>query len=95
MPPERFNFADQRHLGGAFQDNRMIPYEGICVAEFSPAPAQDVNGDDCLLPRFFAPMLRDSAGWRALNSILRKPGGVGLAAAAMTMSFITVFKVRW
>lgn len=37
MPPERFNFADQRHLGGAFQDNRMIPYEGICVAEFSPA----------------------------------------------------------
>ena len=37
MPPERFNFADQRHLGGAFQDNRMIPYEGICAAEFSPA----------------------------------------------------------
>ncbi|MCZ4061636.1 DUF3500 domain-containing protein [Pantoea sp. LMR881] len=31
---ERFNFADQRHLAGAFQDNRVIPLEGICAAEF-------------------------------------------------------------
>lgn len=37
MPAERFNFADQRHLGGAFQDNRIIPLEGVCVAEFTPA----------------------------------------------------------
>lgn len=35
MPPERFNFADQRHLGGAFQDNRVIPLEGVCAAEFN------------------------------------------------------------
>ncbi len=35
MPPERFNFADQRHLAGAFQDNRIIPLEGICAAEFT------------------------------------------------------------
>lgn len=35
MPPERFNFADQRHLAGAFQDNRVIPLEGICAAEFN------------------------------------------------------------
>ncbi|WP_226573843.1 DUF3500 domain-containing protein [Mangrovibacter yixingensis] len=35
MPAWRFNFADQRHLGGAFQDNRIIPLEGICAAEFS------------------------------------------------------------
>ena len=40
MPPERFNFADQRHLGGAFQDNRVIPYEGICAAQFSEAQRQ-------------------------------------------------------
>src|SRR5579875_944197 len=26
---------DQRHLAGAFQDNRIIPYEGARVAEFS------------------------------------------------------------
>lgn len=37
MPPERFNFADQRHLGGAFQDNRIIPYEGISAREFDAA----------------------------------------------------------
>ncbi|KAJ5686967.1 hypothetical protein N7536_009586 [Penicillium majusculum] len=29
MPPGRWNPYDQRHLGGAFQDNRIIPYEGI------------------------------------------------------------------
>lgn len=34
MPAWRFNFADQRHLGGAFQDNRTVPREGVCVAEF-------------------------------------------------------------
>lgn len=34
MPAWRFNFADQRHLGGAFQDNRRVPVEGVCVAEF-------------------------------------------------------------
>lgn len=37
MPPGRVDFADQRHLGGAFQDNRVIPIEGVCAAEFTPA----------------------------------------------------------
>jgi hypothetical protein len=35
MPPERFHPADQRHLGGAFHDNRIIPYEGVRGAELS------------------------------------------------------------
>jgi len=35
MPAWRFNFADQRHLGGAFQDNRIVPREGLCAAEMS------------------------------------------------------------
>ncbi|KAH7139950.1 hypothetical protein B0J13DRAFT_558703 [Dactylonectria estremocensis] len=34
-PEGRFHRADQRHLGGAFQDNRLIPYEGVKVTEFS------------------------------------------------------------
>lgn len=29
MPEGRWNLADQRHLCGAFQDNRIVPYEGI------------------------------------------------------------------
>lgn len=34
-PPWRYHRADQRHLGGAFQDNRVIPYKGAKVVEFS------------------------------------------------------------
>ncbi|KAJ5368565.1 uncharacterized protein N7496_008325 [Penicillium cataractarum] len=33
MPPGRWNPYDQRHLGGAFQDNRIIPYEGVKATE--------------------------------------------------------------
>lgn len=29
MPPGRWQFSDERHLGGAFRDNRVIPYEGV------------------------------------------------------------------
>ena len=37
MPEGRWHPADQRHLGGAFQDNRVIPYEGIRASELSAA----------------------------------------------------------
>ncbi|MFJ3383186.1 MULTISPECIES: DUF3500 domain-containing protein [unclassified Curtobacterium] len=29
MPPGRLHPADERHVAGAFQDNRVVPYEGI------------------------------------------------------------------
>jgi Protein of unknown function (DUF3500) len=35
MPEGRWNLADQRHLCGAFQDNRIVPYEGIKVSQAS------------------------------------------------------------
>ena len=35
LPPERRHKADQLHLGGAMQDNRVIPYEGIAGAELN------------------------------------------------------------
>jgi len=35
MPEGRWHPADQRHLGGAFHDNRVIPYEGVRVTEFT------------------------------------------------------------
>ena len=35
MPPGRVHPADGRHLGGAFQDNRLIPYEGVSANSFS------------------------------------------------------------
>jgi hypothetical protein len=37
MPPGRIHPGDERHLAGAFQDNRIIPFEGIRAAELPPA----------------------------------------------------------
>lgn len=34
-PEGRYHRADQRHLGGAFQDSRVVPYEGVLVTTFS------------------------------------------------------------
>ncbi|MGO4692407.1 DUF3500 domain-containing protein [Glaciibacter sp. 2TAF33] len=36
MPEGRFHPGDERHLAGAFQDNRVIPYEGVRVSELGP-----------------------------------------------------------
>jgi hypothetical protein len=41
MPPGRVHPGDERHLAGAFQDNRIIPPEGIRVADM-PAVAQEL-----------------------------------------------------
>jgi Protein of unknown function (DUF3500) len=35
LPPGRRHFADNLHLGGAYQDNRIVPYEGLRAAELS------------------------------------------------------------
>lgn len=43
LPGWRFHRADQRHLGGAFQDNREIPYEGSLVSTFTTAQQQKVR----------------------------------------------------
>lgn len=34
-PSWRYHRADQRHVGGAFQDNRVVPYEGVIVTSFT------------------------------------------------------------
>lgn len=36
LPPERRHKADQLHLGGAMQDNRVIAYEGIAGEHLTP-----------------------------------------------------------
>ena len=36
MPPGRWNHDDQRHLCGAYRDNRIVPYEGIRYTELDP-----------------------------------------------------------
>ncbi|RMJ18901.1 hypothetical protein CDV36_001415 [Fusarium kuroshium] len=37
MPHGRWNHDDQRHLCGAYRDNRVVPYEGLLVSEMSSA----------------------------------------------------------
>lgn len=37
MPPGRIAVGDELHLAGAFQDNRVIPYEGARVGDWAPA----------------------------------------------------------
>ncbi|PWJ26817.1 uncharacterized protein DUF3500 [Branchiibius hedensis] len=35
MPEGRLHPADERHVGGAFRDNRVVPYEGIPAGELT------------------------------------------------------------
>jgi hypothetical protein len=35
LPPGRVDPGDERHLGGAFQDNRIVPYEGSPIVGWS------------------------------------------------------------
>jgi len=42
LPPGRRHFADNLHLGGAFQDNRIVPYEGLRASELSALQRRDL-----------------------------------------------------
>ncbi|RGP61668.1 hypothetical protein FLONG3_10454 [Fusarium longipes] len=44
MPHARWNHDDQRHLCGAYRDNRVVPYEGILVSEMSKEQQELVLG---------------------------------------------------
>lgn len=43
MPPGRWNRDDQRHLCGAYRDNRVIPYEGITMSEMDESQKETVK----------------------------------------------------
>lgn len=54
MPDWRWNFADQRHLGGAFRDNQIVPEDGVMASEFAPREQlqlmQIIDAFICYLP---------------------------------------------
>jgi hypothetical protein len=53
MPKGRVHPADERHVAGAFRDNRVVPYEGIRVADLDPGQQELVRrivADFLLLP---------------------------------------------
>lgn len=51
MPEGRLHPADERHVAGAFRDNRVVPYEGIAGAALTAAQWAKLRAiiDDCLL----------------------------------------------
>lgn len=53
MPEGRVHPGDERHLAGAFQDNRTIPFEGVPVSEM-PEPAQELAMD--IMEQFLLPL---------------------------------------
>lgn len=53
LPPGRRHFADNLHLAGAHQDNRIIPYEGIAAGEFSAVQRRALLD---LIGRYIAPL---------------------------------------
>lgn len=42
LPEGRRHFADNLHLGGAFQDNRIVPYEGLIGSELNPLQRREL-----------------------------------------------------
>ena len=44
MPEGRWHHAEQRHLGGAFRDNRIIPYEGVRADALDKAQRERLLG---------------------------------------------------
>jgi hypothetical protein len=53
LPPGRRHFADNLHLAGAHQDNRIIPYEGLTAAEMSAVQRRNLID---LISRYIAPL---------------------------------------
>ena len=53
LPEGRRHFADNLHLGGAFQDNRVVPYEGLKGAELSAMQRRDLMD---LVRNYLAPL---------------------------------------
>jgi len=65
MPHGRWNHDDQRHLCGAYRDNRVVPYEGIIVSALSPAQKKTVVS---IFAQYLI-YLPDSARFMRLNQI--------------------------
>jgi hypothetical protein len=53
LPPGRRHFADNLHLGGAHQDNRIIPYEGVQGSALSAVQRRELLD---LIALYIAPL---------------------------------------
>jgi Protein of unknown function (DUF3500). len=93
MPPGRWNKDEQRHLCGAYRDNREVPYEGILASTFSEKQKELMYSilEQCLLylpakPR--ALKLEQMRRWRGRLT------SAGLVATVMKIPSTTGFRAR-
>jgi len=68
MPPDRLHPADERHVAGAFRDNRVVPHEGLRADAMDPAQRRLLEGilADALL------LLREPHRHRLLTQVLAR-----------------------
>ena len=94
MPPGRVHPGDERHLAGAFQDNRVIPLEGIRVADMPAAAQELVLG---IVEPFVLPCrpARGPPGCAKSGNTSPTPGSPGSAATARATSSTTASSPRW
>jgi len=61
LPPGRRHFADNLNLGGAFQDNRIIPYEGLVADALDGAQRRRLLA---LIERYLGTLPPEPLSWR-------------------------------
>ena len=53
LPPGRWHFADHLHLGGAYQDNRIVPLEGLPCDKLTKIQQRNLTD---LIEAYIAPL---------------------------------------
>ena len=94
MPEGRWHPADQRHLGGAYRDNWIIPYEGVPVRDFPAAPRDSLLGLVALRISTSCPPARSPPGCVRSKTTSMQRISAGSAATATTTRSTTASKAR-
>ncbi len=95
MPEGRLHAGDERHLGGCFQDNRVIPYEGILVAAM-PTEARAIL--DAVVDGLHRVPARRAAGRPAPRnhaSATARASSAGSAAGRVRRRSTSGCRARW
>ncbi len=93
LPEGRWHFADYLNLGGAFQDNRTVPYEGIRIDQVNTRKLQMFMD---LVAEYMAP-LPDGPRHKKMEQIathLAETFFAGSAVRAQATHSITGFRAR-
>ena len=93
MPEGRWIFSDQRHLGGCYRDNLVIPYEGVLASELTKAQRRRMVD---LVGAFveYLPAAPLAARLAQVERLFDQTYLSGSAPMATTMFITTAFRAR-